>query len=155
MAPVLLVDNYDSFTFNLRHLLAAELGELPTVCHNDEIPFDALRRGEFGALVISPGPGRPERGADFGGCARAILEFDLPVLGVCLGHQGIATAFSGSVEQAPAPVHGEGPEMAPGGAPMFAGVPRRFGAVRSHSGVVAEPLPDCLEVTARAGDGSV
>jgi para-aminobenzoate synthetase len=155
VSSVLLVDNYDSFTFNLQHLLAAELGELPTVCHNDEIPFDALRRGEFGALVISPGPGRPERAADFGGCARAILEFDLPVLGVCLGHQGIATAFGGAVEQAPAPVHGEATEIAHKGAPMFAGLPRRFEAVRYHSWVVAEPLPDCLEVTARAGDGTV
>jgi para-aminobenzoate synthetase len=155
MSSVLLVDNYDSFTFNLQHLLAAELGELPTVCHNDEIPFDALRRGEFGALVISPGPGRPERPADFGDCARAILDFDLPVLGVCLGHQGIATAFGGAVEQAPAPVHGEATEIVHEGAPMFAGVPRRFEAVRYHSWVVTEPLPDCLEVTARAGDGSV
>jgi para-aminobenzoate synthetase len=155
VSSVLLVDNYDSFTFNLQHLLAAELGELPTVCHNDEIPFDALRRGEFAALVISPGPGRPERAADFGGCARAILEFDLPVLGVCLGHQGIATAFGGAVEQAPAPVHGEATEIAHEGAPMFAGLPRRFDAVRYHSWVVAEPLPDCLEVTARAGDGTV
>jgi para-aminobenzoate synthetase len=155
MSSVLLVDNYDSFTFNLQHLLAAELGELPTVCHNDEIPFDALRRGEFGALVISPGPGRPERPADFGDCARAILEFDLPVLGVCLGHQGIATAFGGAVEQAPAPVHGEATEIVHEGAPMFAGVPRRFEAVRYHSWVVTEPLPDCLTVTARAGDGSV
>jgi para-aminobenzoate synthetase len=155
VSSVLLVDNYDSFTFNLQHLLAAELGELPTVCHNDEIPFDALRRGEFAALVISPGPGRPERAADFGGCARAILEFDLPVLGVCLGHQGIATAFGGAVEQAPAPVHGEATEIAHEGAPMFAGLPPRFEAVRYHSWVVAEPLPDCLEVTARAGDGSV
>jgi para-aminobenzoate synthetase len=155
MSSVLLVDNYDSFTFNLQHLLAAELGELPTVCHNDEIPFDALRRGEFGALVISPGPGRPERAADFGGCERAILEFDLPVLGVCLGHQGIATAFGGAVEQAPAPVHGEATEIVHEGAPMFAGLPRRFEAVRYHSWVVAEPLPECLEVTARAGDGTV
>jgi para-aminobenzoate synthetase len=155
MSSVLLVDNYDSFTFNLQHLLAAELGELPTVCHNDEIPFDALRRGEFGALVISPGPGRPERAADFGDCARAIVEFDLPVLGVCLGHQGIATAFGGAVEQAPAPVHGEATEIVHEGAPMFAGLPRRFEAVRYHSWVVAEPLPDCLEVTARAGDGTV
>jgi para-aminobenzoate synthetase len=155
VSPVLLVDNYDSFTFNLQHLLAAELGELPTVCHNDEIPFDALRRGEFGALVISPGPGRPERAADFGGCARAILDFDLPVLGVCLGHQGIATAFGGAVEQAPAPVHGEATEITHEGAPMFAGLPRRFEAVRYHSWVVAEPLPECLEITARAGDGTV
>jgi para-aminobenzoate synthetase len=155
MSSVLLVDNYDSFTFNLQHLLAAELGELPTVCHNDEIPFDALHRGEFRALVVSPGPGRPERAADFGDCARAILEFDLPVLGVCLGHQGIATAFGGAVEQAPAPVHGEATEIVHEGAPMFAGVPRRFEAVRYHSLVVAEPLPSCLTVTARAGDGSV
>jgi para-aminobenzoate synthetase len=155
MSSFLLVDNYDSFTFNLQHLLAAELGELPTVCHNDEIPFEALRRGEFRALVISPGPGRPEESDDFGGCRQAILEFDLPILGVCLGHQGIATAFGGAVEPAPAPVHGEATEIRHEGAAMFAGVPRRFEAVRYHSWVVSEPLPACLEVTARAGDGSV
>jgi para-aminobenzoate synthetase len=155
MGSVLLIDNYDSFTFNLQHLLAAELGELPTVCHNDDIPFAALRRGQFRALVISPGPGRPEESDDFGGCRQAILEFDLPILGVCLGHQGIATAFGGAIEQAPAPVHGEATEIRHDGAAMFAGVPGRFEAVRYHSWVVSEPLPDCLEVTARAGDGSV
>jgi para-aminobenzoate synthetase len=155
MSSFLLIDNFDSFTFNLRHLLAAELGELPIVCHNDEIPFEALRRGEFQALVISPGPGRPEERDDFGGCRQAILEFDLPVLGVCLGHQGIATAFGGAVEPASVPVHGEATEIRHEGAAMFAGVPRRFEAVRYHSWVVSEPLPDCLEVTARAGDGSV
>jgi para-aminobenzoate synthetase len=155
MSPVLLIDNYDSFTFNLRHLLAAELGELPAVCRNDEIPFEALARGDFGAIVISPGPGRPEEAADFGGCRRAILEFDLPILGVCLGHQGIATAFGGAVERAPVPVHGEATEILHEGAPIFAGVPRRFEAVRYHSWVVAEPLPDCLEVMARATDGTV
>jgi para-aminobenzoate synthetase len=155
MSSFLLIDNYDSFTFNLQHLLAAELGELPTVCHNDDIPFEALRRGQFGALVISPGPGRPEESDDFGGCRQAILEFDLPILGVCLGHQGIATAFGGAVELAPAPVHGEATEISHDGAATFAGVPRRFEAVRYHSWVVSEPLPDCLEVTARAGDGSV
>jgi para-aminobenzoate synthetase len=153
--PFLLVDNYDSFTFNLQHLLAAELGELPTVCRNDEIPFDALRRGEFRALVISPGPGRPEEPGDFGGCLRAIREFGGPVLGVCLGHQGIATAFGGAIERAPVPVHGEATEIRHDGAAMFAGVPERFEAVRYHSLVVAEPLPDGLEVTARAGDGTV
>jgi para-aminobenzoate synthetase len=155
MGSVLLIDNYDSFTFNLQHLLAAELGELPTVCHNDEIPFEALRRGQFRALVISPGPGRPEESDDFGGCRQAILEFDLPILGVCLGHQGIATAFGGAIEPAPAPVHGEATEISHQGAAMFAGVPRRFEAVRYHSWVVSEPLPGCLKVTARAGDGSV
>jgi para-aminobenzoate synthetase len=155
MSSFLLVDNYDSFTFNLQHLLAAELGELPTVCHNDDIPFEALRRGEFRALVISPGPGRPEERDDFGGCRQAILEFDLPILGVCLGHQGIATAFGGAVELAPAPVHGEATEIRHEGAATFAGVPRRFEAVRYHSWVVSEPLPDCLEVTARAADGTV
>jgi len=154
-AACLLIDDYDSFTFILQHLLAAELGELPTVRKNDEIPFEALSRGEFRALVISPGPGRPEREDDFGGCRQAILEADLPILGVCLGHQGIATAFGGAVEAAPAPVHGEATEIRHDGAAMFAGVPSRFEAVRYHSWVVSEPLPDCLEVTARAGDGSV
>jgi para-aminobenzoate synthetase len=155
MGSFLLIDNYDSFTFNLQHLLAAELGELPTVCRNDAIPFAALERGEFRALIISPGPGRPEEPADFGGCREAILGFDLPILGVCLGHQGIGTAFGGAIAAAPAPVHGEATEIRHSGAAMFAGVPERFEAVRYHSWVVAEPLPDCLEVTARAGDGTV
>jgi para-aminobenzoate synthetase len=155
MGSFLLIDNYDSFTFNLQHLLAAELGELPTVCRNDEIPFDALRRGEFRAVVISPGPGRPEEADDFGGCREAILEFDLPILGVCLGHQGIAMAFGGAIEPAATPVHGEATVIRHKGAPMFTGVPKSFEAVRYHSWIVAEPLPDCLEVTARSGDGAV
>ncbi len=155
MSSVLLIDNYDSFTFNLQHLLAAELGELPVVCRNDEIPFEELRRGAFRALVISPGPGRPEEVRDFGGCGRAIRELDLPILGVCLGHQGIATAFGGAIEPAPRPVHGEATEIRHDGAPMFADVPERFEAVRYHSWAVAEPLPACLEVTARAADGAV
>jgi para-aminobenzoate synthetase len=155
MGSFLLIDNYDSFTFNLQHLLAAELGELPTVCRNDEIPFNALRRGEYRAVVISPGPGRPEEADDFGGCREAILEFDLPILGVCLGHQGIAMAFGGAIEPAATPVHGEATVIRHKGAPMFTGVPESFEAVRYHSWIVAEPLPDCLEVTARSGDGAV
>ena len=96
----LLIDNYDSFTYNLYQLLGEVTGDAPVVVRNDADWGDiALER--FDAIVISPGPGRPERPADFGISARAIRESELPILGVCLGHQGICHALGGAVEHAP------------------------------------------------------
>ena len=136
MSSFLLIDNYDSFTFNLQHLLAAELGELPTVCHNDEIPFEPCAAASSRRWSSRRGRGARTRRATSAAAGEAILEFDLPVLGVCLGHQGIATAFGGAVEPAPAPVHGEATEIRHEGAAMFAGVPgasRRSATTRGSS----------------------
>jgi para-aminobenzoate synthetase len=85
----LLVDNYDSYTYNVFHLLAAVCGEEPIVVHNDMVSWRALSRWDFDAIVLSPGPGRPERWHDFGVCSDILRCSEIPVLGVCLGHQGL------------------------------------------------------------------
>jgi anthranilate/para-aminobenzoate synthase component II len=91
----LLIDNYDSFTFNLYQYLAEVNRIAPIVVHNDTASWEEVRQLDFDNIVISPGPGRPERAADFGICSQAILEATVPVLGVCLGHQGLCHLFGG------------------------------------------------------------
>ena len=151
----LLIDNHDSFTYNLFQLLAEVNGEEPTVVRNDEASWAELAELRFDNVVISPGPGRPERGADFGVCAEAIRRSRVPLLGVCLGHQGLATAYGGTVCHAPEPVHGRLSTVAHDGSPLFAGIPREFQAVRYHSLCAAEPLPAELRLIAWSGDGVV
>ncbi|MBS1845753.1 MAG: aminodeoxychorismate synthase component I [Actinobacteria bacterium] len=151
---LLLIDNYDSFTYNLVQLLAEAAGGEPTVARNDEIPTAAIARRDFDGIVLSPGPGRPDEEADFGGCAAVIREATVPLLGVCLGHQGIATAFGGAVDRID-PVHGRATAIRHDGAPMFAGAPSGFPAVRYHSLAARSPLPDCLRATAWSDDGTV
>ena len=154
MPRVLVVDNYDSFVFNLVHYLA-ELGAEPVVRRNDEITPDCP--GETGAdgVLISPGPGRPE---DAGVCVPLIRRAAgrVPVLGVCLGHQAIAVAFGGSVAPAPELRHGKTSQIHHHGAGVLAGLPSPFPAARYHSLAVPEAsLPAELEVTARTADGTV
>ena len=152
MSPrVAVIDNYDSFTYNLVQYLA-ELGAEPVVFRNDEVTLDALR--EFDALVVSPGPGTP---ADAGISVAAIRELSgaMPVLGVCLGHQALAEAFGGRVIRH-RPVHGKTSGVHHDGAAPFAGLPDGFEATRYHSLVVDESaLPAELEVSARTGDGVI
>jgi para-aminobenzoate synthetase len=152
----LLIDNYDSFTFNLFQLLAEVNGAEPVVVRNDEASWDELADEGFEAVVLSPGPGRPERPADFGLCAEAIARFEGPLLGVCLGHQGIGVAAGAAVEPAPEPFHGRLSTVRHAGSPLFAGIPERFEAVRYHSLQLARPLPAELEETAWtvAADGT-
>ncbi len=151
----LLIDNHDSFTYNLFQLLGEVNGEEPTVVRNDEVSWTELSLLDFDNVVISPGPGRPEREADFGICAEAIRDCELPLLGVCLGHQGLATAYGGEVSPAPEPIHGRLSTIVHDGSPLFAGIPRGFEAVRYHSLRVAEPLPAALKPVAWTGDGVV
>ncbi len=150
---LLLIDNYDSFTWNLFQLLAEAGGGEPTVVRNDEVPLAAIERREFEGIVISPGPGRPDRAADFGECEEVIRRSEVPLLGVCLGHQGIASAFGGRVRPTE-PVHGRPSWISHDGSPLFTGTPERFRAVRYHSLIVSE-LPDCLRTTARGEYGEV
>ncbi|MEV0945814.1 aminodeoxychorismate synthase component I [Rhodococcus sp. NPDC049939] len=147
----LLVDNYDSFTYNLFTLLAEVNGEPPTVVHND-VEWDSIAWSEFDNIVISPGPGRPDRQRDFGISARIIVETELPVLGVCLGHQGLCQLFGADVLLAPEPMHGRVSLVDHDGSDLFAGIPSPFPAVRYHSLIVRD-LPDDLEATAWTADG--
>jgi anthranilate synthase/aminodeoxychorismate synthase-like glutamine amidotransferase len=146
---VLVIDNYDSFTYNLVQYLG-ELGAKVTVRRNDETSADEIRRLAPERILISPGPGRPE---DAGITLDVIREFggQLPMLGVCLGHQAMGMACGGSVVRAPVPLHGKTSTIEHDGRGLFAGMTASFQASRYHSLVVSEEgWPSELEVTARA-----
>ncbi|MFD4293266.1 aminodeoxychorismate synthase component I [Rhodococcus sp. NPDC058505] len=147
----LLIDNYDSFTYNLYALLAEVNGQPPTVLTNDA-SWASVRLSDFDNVVISPGPGRPDRFRDFGISAQALRESGLPVLGVCLGHQGLVHLFGGRVIAAPEPRHGRISVIRHDGSDLFAGLPSPFRAVRYHS-LAAVDLPPDLAPTAWAEDG--
>ena len=149
---ILLIDNYDSFTYNLAHLFG-ELGAEVVVRRNDAIDPDEAERLAPSHLVVSPGPGRP---ADAGVSVELVrrLGASVPTLGVCLGHQVIVEAFGGEVGQAQRLVHGKPSEIEHDGRGLFQGLPERFEAGRYHS-LAATLIPDCLEVSATAGDGEV
>jgi para-aminobenzoate synthetase len=149
----LLVDNYDSYTYNLFQLIAAVNGIEPAVLVNDAPEWDDLDLTEVDSVVISPGPGRPGRPRDLGRCGDVLSRTDLPLLGVCLGHQGIGYAAGGLVRPAPWPRHGQLSRIRHDGQGLFAGLPQDFQAVRYHSRCVAEPLPAALEAVAWAEDG--
>ncbi len=149
----LLIDNYDSFTYNLFQLLAEENGREPIVVRNDEASWEELARLGFDNVVLSPGPGRPERPRDFGVCAEAIRHCEAPLLGVCLGHQGLGWVHGGRVVPAPEPMHGRVRTVEHAGAPLFAGIPPRFEATRYHSLCLERPLPADLEEIAWSDDG--
>ncbi|WP_137724185.1 aminodeoxychorismate synthase component I [Prescottella subtropica] len=151
LTHTLLIDNYDSFTYNLHSLLSGVNGCPPTVVQNDT-DWASVRLDEFDNVVVSPGPGRPDRKRDFGISARVFGNGRIPVLGVCLGHQGLCHAFGARVELAPAPMHGRLSEVRHDGRGLFAGIPSPLRAVRYHSLIVDE-LPDELEPVAwTAGD---
>ncbi|GLW30808.1 aminodeoxychorismate synthase component I [Actinoplanes regularis] len=147
----LLIDNYDSFTFNLYQLIGEVNGVPPVVVPNDA-EFSTIDLADFDAVVISPGPGRPDRERDFGLSARMIAEGRLPTLGVCLGHQGICHLYGGTVALAPEPMHGRISEVHHEGVGLFAGLPSPFKVVRYHSLTVTD-LPADLEDVARTADG--
>ncbi len=149
---ILLVDNYDSFTYNLAHLFGA-LGAEVTVLRNDELDADEAERLGPSHLVISPGPGRP---ADAGVTEAVIARLapSTPTLGVCLGHQAIVEVFGGEVGYARELLHGKASPVRHDGSGLFAGMPQPFPAGRYHS-LAATRLPDVLEPTAFADDGEV
>jgi anthranilate synthase/aminodeoxychorismate synthase-like glutamine amidotransferase len=149
---ILLIDNYDSFTYNLSHLFE-ELGAEVTVIRNDKIDADEAELLAPSHLVISPGPGRPE-GA--GASVEIIKRLGphVPTLGVCLGHQAIVEAFGGEVGQAQRLVHGKASEIAHDGRGLFSGLPDPLQGGRYHS-LAAARVPDQLEVCATTADGEV
>ncbi|MCT1766982.1 gamma-glutamyl-gamma-aminobutyrate hydrolase family protein [Brevibacterium casei] len=152
MIRTLLIDNADSFTFNLFHLLAEVNGCEPVVVPNDWAEYSLAALEDFDNVVISPGPGTPEETADFGICADVIAHAEIPILGVCLGHQGIANVHDGTIAHAPEPRHGRVSEISHSSSGLFAGLPSPFVAARYHSLAVAE-LPVSVEATAWSDDG--
>lgn len=153
--PYILIDNYDSFTYNLWHFLA-ELGAALTVIRNDAATVAEVLAMDPAGLVLSPGPCDPDRAGICVPLIRAAAEARVPLFGVCLGLQSIGQAFGGKVVRAPAPMHGKVSRIAHFGHPMFAGVPREFSATRYHSLVVDRAtLPDALAVTAESADGLI
>lgn len=141
---VIVVDHHDSYTWNLVHLIAGVTGRLPTVVQHDAVTAQEVLRHEY--VVLSPGPGRPDRSADFAVGAEVLCAGSRPVLGVCLGMQGLVTTYGGRVDYV-TPGHGVVAEIEHDGTGLFAGVPDGFNAVRYHS-LAAVELPDCLEATA-------
>ena len=152
---VLVIDNYDSFTYNLVQYLA-ELGAEVAVFRNDHISVQEVERLAPRAIVISPGPGRPE---DAGICVALVRSLgpSVPILGVCLGHQAIGLAFGGAVDLAPQLMHGKTSEIRHTGGPLYAGVPNPFVATSYHSLCVRRAgLPPELEITAESpADGVI
>jgi anthranilate synthase/aminodeoxychorismate synthase-like glutamine amidotransferase len=149
---LLLIDNYDSFTYNLAHLFS-ELGTEVLVRRNDAITVDEAERLAPSHVVISPGPGRPEAAGVSEAIVRAFAG-RVPVLGVCLGHQAIVTVFGGEVGAARTLVHGKSTGVSHDGRGLFAGLPQPLEAGRYHS-LAATTVPDTLQVTATASDGEV
>jgi len=151
---ILVIDNYDSFVYNLVQELG-ELGAEPVVFRNDAIDVAGIRAARPDAVLVSPGPGRPEDG---GVSLQTIRELagEIPLLGVCLGHQCIGQAYGGDIVAAPHLMHGKTSEIHHDGRGIFAGLPNPFVATRYHSLVVRpESVPDALEVTATSTDGVV
>jgi anthranilate synthase/aminodeoxychorismate synthase-like glutamine amidotransferase len=150
---ILVIDNYDSFTFNLVQYLG-ELGETPLIYRNDQISMDEIRELAPARILISPGPCTPD---EAGISMDVIRQFSgkLPIFGVCLGHQSMAQVFGGSVIRAPRLMHGKTSPIEHNGQDIFAGLPSPFIATRYHSLIVDEPLPDSLVRTAWTAEGEL
>ena len=154
---LLLIDNYDSFTYNLAQYLG-ELGATVEVRRNDSIDLDEVRNIDPDAIVLSPGPGHPGNRRDFGICSDVLMEVSpsVPSLGVCLGHQGIAQCYGGRVVRAQRIMHGKASMVEHDSSALFDGVPSPFQAGRYHSLIVeACSLPSALKVTAVTKEGEV
>jgi len=150
----LLIDNHDSYTYNVFHLLAGATGEEPIVVDNDAVSWRALSRWDFDAIVLSPGPGTPGRWHDFCVCDDILRYSEIPVLGICLGHQGLGKMLDGEVRSAPEPMHGRLSRIFHEGDGLFAGIPQGFPVVRYHSLAITGMGPDG-NVCAWADDGVV
>ncbi len=151
---LLLIDNYDSFTYNLFQYLS-ELGEEVVVVRNDKVTIEEIDKMKPQRLVISPGPSTPLRA----GISNEVIKYfgaRLPILGVCLGHQCIGYSYGGKIGQAKQIMHGKSSLIHHNGQGVLAGLPNPFSAIRYHSLIVErDGLPDCLEVTAWTADGEI
>lgn len=154
VSRTLLIDNYDSFTYNLAALIAEVTGVEPTIVRNDEGTWDELQGRGFDRIVISPGPGRPQCRSDLGLSADALEHATIPILGVCLGHQAIGHFYGANVGLANEPIHGRIGRIIHEDRDLFAGIPSPFEATRYHSLAVTD-LPPVLEATAWCDDGTL
>jgi anthranilate synthase/aminodeoxychorismate synthase-like glutamine amidotransferase len=151
---ILVIDNYDSFTYNLVQYLG-ELGSKPDVRRNDQVTVEEINQMAPERIVISPGPKTPN---EAGICLEVIKAFSgrVPILGVCLGHQSIGQAFGGKVIRAPELMHGKTSQISHDGKTIFMGLPNPFPATRYHSLIVERSsLPECLEISATTADGLI
>ena len=151
---ILIIDNYDSFTYNVYQYVASLVYEAEVV-RNDKITIDRVREKKYAAIIISPGPGTPD---DAGISKEVIAAFagQLPILGICLGHQAIGEVFGGKVVRAPQPIHGKVSEIYHNEEGIYQGVSQPLIAGRYHSLVVDEKsIPDCLEITAKTAEGLI
>lgn len=151
---ILLLDNYDSFTYNIYQYVAA-LGYPVTVIRNDMITVDQVVAAGYRGIIISPGPGNPASA----GISKAVIAYfsgKIPILGICLGHQAIGEVFGGKVVRAPQPVHGKAEYIIHRGKGIYHNLPQPFIAGRYHSLIIdKKSLPDCLEITASTQDGLI
>lgn len=151
---ILLIDNYDSFTYNVYQYLA-NLGCEVVVVRNDQITVDEIAQQNFSAIILSPGPGTPD---DSGICLDVLTRFaaSVPILGICLGHQAIGQVFGGKVIRSPQLMHGKVSPIIHDGQGLYQGLSQPFTAGRYHSLIVDRAsLPDCLTVTASTADGLI
>lgn len=154
---ILLIDNFDSFTYNLYQYISELAGKV-TVVRNHEIPFEEIEGGSFSHIVISPGPGNPTDPAYFGKTMQVIKTYSgkIPILGICLGHQGIGAAFGGKIKKASTIMHGKTSRFSHSGEGLFRDLPKEITVMRYHSLVVdGDSLPSDLMVDAVAEDGSI
>ncbi len=153
---ILIIDNYDSFTYNLYQLIGQIDGDIKVV-RNDELTLEEIRKLKPSSIIISPGPGNPVNKRDFGVCMDVINELgnEIPILGVCLGHQGIFAAFGGEIVRNQ-PVHGKQSSIHHNEAGIFEGLENPLPAARYHSlSCSEESKPDCMEITARTSEGMI
>ena len=154
-ARVLVIDNYDSFVYNLVQYLG-ELGAEPVVHRNDALTVEEALALDVVGILLSPGPGRPEDAGILCAAIPAFGQLGVPVLGVCLGHQAIGHVFGGIVQRAPQLMHGKTSHIEHQGVGVFAGLLSPLTATRYHSLVIApDSMPDCLQVTATTSDGII
>ncbi|MDO8428923.1 MAG: aminodeoxychorismate/anthranilate synthase component II [Candidatus Diapherotrites archaeon] len=153
---ILLIDNFDSFVYNLYQYLS-ELGNQVIVVRNNEITLSEIQKQHFARIVISPGPGTPTNQTDFGICMKVIKQLGktIPVLGICLGHQGIISAFGGNIIRAQKPLHGKISQIKHTESDLFKGIKNPLNVMRYHSLIgEKESLPNCLKITAFSLDDS-
>ena len=147
----LIIDNYDSFTYNIYQLLAEVNQELPTIITNDQLSWEKIKNLDFDNIIISPGPGNPSKNEDFGVCKQVLINSEIPVLGICLGHQGLGYYYGAKVVKAPVAMHGRMSKIYHQNNPLFNNIPSGFLAVRYHS-LIIDKLGDNLEVIATTED---